>query len=161
MYFVLVIVALISLYFVLPLFYALFFNQQLPSFSQLTLRSISIIVVASLLIIAVIVNIPEPFSNRIQHAVLGGFMAFLVCFLAVKDSALSINKFQFFTLSAFVVTTLGVGNEIMEFIVQEYLPIIHFVFAATITDTWLDLVSNTVGILIAALCFVPLYKSKA
>ncbi len=116
------------------------------------------IVVAMLI---VVILVPDPaLSNRIQHAFAGGFAAFLVCYLAVRDLNISINKFQFFVFSSLIVTALGVGNELAEFIFQEYIPIFPFQFAETPIDTWLDLVSNSVGVIVGALCFTPFINRK-
>ncbi len=79
-------------------------------------------------------------------------MAFMVCFLVVKDSKLPVTKFQFLIFSALIATALGVANELLEFFLQHYF---GFISAASVTDTWLDLLSNTVGILLASICFVP------
>jgi hypothetical protein len=99
-------------------------------------------------------NYPE-FSNRVLHAYGGGFMAFLVCFLVVRDSKLSLTKFQFFIFSFLIVAALGVANEILEFFLQNYAGMI---FSSHINDTWYDLMSNTIGSLIATVCFVPCIK---
>ena len=48
--------------------------------------------------------------------------------------------------------SLGVANEIMEFILQNYA---GFTFSTSINDTWYDLTSNVVGSIISALCFLP------
>ncbi|MBM3204789.1 hypothetical protein FJZ48_02295 [Candidatus Uhrbacteria bacterium] len=79
-------------------------------------------------------------------------MAYMVCFIAAKDSRVSISKFSFFVFSVLIVTGLGVANEIIEFIGQNYF---HYLFAPHINDTWLDLISNTVGIAVGSACFVP------
>jgi hypothetical protein len=97
------------------------------------------------------------FSNRFLHAFGGGFLGFLVCFLAVKDNNLKIDRFRFFVFSFLIVIALGVANELMEFILQTYT---HFIFSPTSTDTWLDLASNLVGIILAAAIFVPFVSRK-
>lgn len=96
-------------------------------------------------------------SNRILHAS-GSFFAFLVCYLVVRNSNLNLNKLQFFIFCAMVVTTLGVGNEIVEFFLQNYFGLVA---ATSINDTWLDLISNTVGLLIAAVIFTPFINRKS
>lgn len=143
-------------YIILFFLFPYFFKGELPKISVRSLGSIAIIFVASITSFVVSEMIPDPeLKNRVLHGLGGGFVAFLVCFLAARDSNVAITKFQFFILSVLVVTAMGVGNEIVEFFVQEYFPFIHFVFSAGPLDTWLDLVSNTVGILVAAVCFVP------
>jgi hypothetical protein len=146
-------------YFVILCVFSYFFKSELPKLAGQSLRSVIIIAIASItsFIIAGIIPNPE-LSNRVLHGLGGGVIVFLVCFLAMKDSNISINKFQFFVMGALIVTALGVANEIAEFFAQ--LLNIGFIFSATPFDTWLDLVSNTVGILIAAVCFVPFVPRK-
>jgi hypothetical protein len=92
-------------------------------------------------------------GNRFLHAVGGGALCVIICFLVVRDNDVKIGRFQFLVFSAMVVTTLGVGNEILEYYAQTYFDIIA---ASTIDDTWLDLISNTVGIGITAALLTPL-----
>jgi hypothetical protein len=99
----------------------------------------------------------QELSNRFLHAFGGGFLGFLTCFLAAKDSSVVINKFQFFIFSVLIVIALGVANEILEFLLQNYVGI---VFATSVNDTWLDLISNTIGIFIASAIFIPLVRNK-
>lgn len=87
----------------------------------------------------------------------GAFISYLACFLVVEDRNIKINKIQFFIFSALVVTTLGVGNELLEFFLQHYT---HLVFSNDSLDTWLDLASNTAGIFIAALVFTPFINKE-
>lgn len=119
--------------------------------------SLVYIVICISLIFTISLGVPDRgFGNRLLHAFGGGFLSFLICFLVVRDSGLKITRLQFFIFSLFVVTFLGVTNEIAEFFLQNYLA---FHFADTINDTWLDLISNTVGALIGSVCFVPFIKS--
>ena len=102
---------------------------------------------------AISFSIADPeWSNRLLHALGGGFVAFFVCFLVARDSQIDITRFQFFVFSFLLVTAFGVGNEILEFAIQHYLDL---TFARDVADTWLDLVSNTVGVLVAAAIMVP------
>jgi hypothetical protein len=112
-----------------------------------------IIFVLSILGYIIAFSIPNPeLGNRILHGFGGGFMALLAFFLAVKDTNIKLRKFQFFFFSLAVVAALGVANEILEFFLQNY---VGLIFAESINDTWYDLISNTVGSLIAALLFLP------
>ncbi len=52
-------------------------------------------------------------SNRVLHVFGGGFLAFLICFLAALDSRVRIRRFQFFLFSFLIVIALGVANEIL------------------------------------------------
>ena len=118
------------------------------------LRSMAVILATVVAILIVVWIIPDPaLSNRIQHAFAGGFAAYLVCILVVRDLKLPMRQFQFVVFSILTVTALGVGNEVAEFMFQEYIPLFPFLFAETPIDTWLDLVSNSVGIAVGAICF--------
>lgn len=144
----------LSLLFVLPAF----FKNGAP---QLTMRSllpcIWIIGVSVLMYIVSITMADEALGNRLLHMFGGGFLAFAACFFATRNSNVNIAKFQFFLLSMLVVTTLGVGNELLEFLLQSTTGVI---FAPTINDTWLDLLSNTIGALLASAIFVPLLRPR-
>ena len=145
-------------YFVLFFGFPLFFRVNSPSPGKASLKSILYIVLLSLLIHIISFSITDiALGNRILHAFGGGFLAFLMCWLVVRDTKIQITRFQFFVFSFLIVTALGVGNEILEFIMQS---ITGTIFAPTILDTWLDLCSNTVGALIAAACFVPAIGRK-
>lgn len=148
-------------YLILFFLFPYFFKGKLSKISVRSLRSIVIIFVASIASFIISEMIPDPeLKNRVLHGLGGGFVAFLVCFFAARDSNVAITKFQFFILSTLIVTAMGVGNEIAEFFVQVYFPFIHFVFSAGPLDTWLDLVSNTIGIGVAAACFVPFIEKN-
>lgn len=75
----------------------------------------------------------------------------------MKDSTLSISRFQFLTLSMLLVTAMGVGNEILEFFLQNYF---YLISSQNPLDTWLDLISNTLGIITGALIFTPFLNLK-
>ena len=92
-----------------------------------------------------------------QHGLGGGFLAFGVCFLAAKFSEVKLGRARFALFSFLLVTALGVLNEVIEFILQNYF---DFFFTAKVNDTWLDLISNWVGILVAGLIFVPLWRGQ-
>jgi len=94
-------------------------------------------------------------ANRVLHAFGGGFLGFLACFLAARDSRVDINKFQLFVFSVLIVLALGTANELLELILQNCF---GFVSAPSTDDTWLDLASNTIGIMLASLCLVPFHK---
>jgi len=115
--------------------------------------SLFIIFLISFLVYIIAFRIPnEQLSNRFLHAFGGGFLAFLICFLIVKNTNLQLTKFQFFIFSFLLVTAMGVTNEILEFFLQNYA---GFIFSASVNDTWLDLISNAVGALIAGAVLVP------
>ena len=146
--------AYVGLFFLFPIF----FQQTRQRLSIRSVYSMLGILVVCVLFFNISNIMPdEQLGNRVLHAMAGGFTAFFLCYRAACDSKVAITKFQFFVFSALMVTTLGVGNEIAEFVGQNYAGII---FAPSINDTWLDLISNTVGILLGALCFVPLFKKR-
>lgn len=148
-------------YFILyKILFPILFEKPLLPLGKGTILSFLIIIVLSLInyfFIISFLNIESGIGNRLLHAFGGAFIAFLVCFLVVKDGKLDISKFQFFIISLLMVTALGVVNEIYEFILQNYFDKIA---AATVDDTWLDLISNTVGILVAGICFIPFINRK-
>jgi hypothetical protein len=138
--------------------YPLFFTQKIIPLTKSSWISIGWIIGLSLAVYVVSNTIPSiALGNRVLHTFGGGFLALLTCFLVVRDTKLEISRLQFFIISFAVVTTLGVGNELLEFFFQNVTTI---VFADTISDTWLDLVSNTVGILLASAVLLPLLGKK-
>ncbi len=158
MYLAVVAVGFCAMYFVLSYALAHFFEWERPTFSLKTLYSISAILVTAGAILVLMHYIDDrELANRVEHTLGGGFLGFLVCYLVARDAAKKITHFQLLILGFLVVTTLGVGNEIIEFVAQEHFGI---AFAKNLNDTWLDLVSNTLGVLIAALFFVPLFARR-
>lgn len=145
-------------YLFLYFFFPHFFGERPAKLSKQQLFSIPLLIFLSLLMWQVSVGIAnQELGNRLLHAVGGGMLASLACFLAVKDSRVKITKAQFFILTVLIVTALGVANELAEFFLQETT---GEIFAPTITDTWLDLLSNTLGTLVATLALVPCLHKK-
>lgn len=158
MYLFSVTLSLCLAYFILYFFLPKFFNIKLQKIEIHSLFSVAIIFIVSLVGYFIYFLIPDAeLSNRFLHGFGGGFMAFLVCFLVVRDLKMPINKFQFAVISILIVTALGVANELLEFFLQVFA---GFTFAPDVNDTWLDLLSNTVGIIIAAFAFTPLVNKK-
>jgi hypothetical protein len=146
-------------YFILLSLLPIFFGQKVISPRRKPFLSIIVIIGFSVLAYALSYSIQNiDLSDRVLHILGGGFAGFLVCFFAVRDSRISINKFQFFLFSALIVIALGVANELAEFVMQYYNVLIS---ATTVEDTWLDLASNVVGIFIASACLVPFHKQHA
>jgi hypothetical protein len=85
-------------------------------------------------------------ANRVQHA-LGGFVAYVSCHLAVRDLGINVGVYRFTFIALLMVASLGIANEIMEFGLQSTS---LYVFSNDPYDTWLDLISNSVGEVIAA-----------
>lgn len=159
MYVLVVAGGLSLMYFVLSYCLALFFEWEMPKFTvRKSMRVIGIIFFIAFLVMLMMESVENrELANRIEHAFGGGVLAFLMCYLVARDNGKRITRFQFFVLAFLTVTALGVANEILEFIAQEYFGI---VLAKNLNDTWLDLVSNTVGAFIGAVCFVPLVRIK-
>ncbi len=153
MYIAILTIGMCASYLALLHLFPLFFGQKMPRVGAQTLLSIPLVAVASLIIFLLAYSIPDPqLSNRVLHAFGGGFLSFWLCFFAMRNSGTLIIRFQFIVFSILVVTTLGVCNEILEFILHRYA---GFVFSMDPLDTWLDLVSNTVGLTIAAILVWP------
>ncbi len=150
---------LCAVYCSLLILFPAFFGKKSIGLSQTSLSSILIIVVSAFLAYIVSALIPDAaWGNRVQHAVGGGVVAFLVCFCATGDSGVRMSRFQFVALSVLIVTALGVANEMFEYVLQTFGIAL---FAETPEDTWLDLVSNTVGIVVAAAIFTPFINRRA
>jgi hypothetical protein len=146
------------LYFALLHFYPYLFNQPRANVSTRRIWTVfAIILVAEAVFFSISFSLGSTigFGNRFLHAIGGGFVAFLVSSFAARDSGVRLTRFQFFIISALIVTALGVGNELAEFFSQEALGTIS---APSTIDTWQDLLSNTIGLLLAALIFTPLHK---
>jgi len=151
----LITLAMCAAYFVLLRLFPFFFTQKI-TLSQGEPLSLALIIAFSVFFYAISFSLQDlEFGNRILHTFGGGFMGFLTCFFAARDSRANINKFQFFLFSALIVLALGIANELFELLLQEYG---GFVFIQSVIDTWLDLASNVVGVIIAGACLVPFYK---
>lgn len=158
MYLLFITFGLCATYFILYFLFSIFFKNTITRPNHKSVYSIIYVVIFSLLSYLIVYVIPnEWWSDRVLHLLGGGAVSFFLCFLVVKDSKLNIGRFQFFIFSFLIVTALGVGNEIIEFFLQHYFNII---FASTVTDTWLDLISNLIGTLIAAAVLVPFIKNN-
>ena len=144
-------------YFLLSFIFSKFFSQPLAIEKLKKLKPVCIIVVLSLVISAISHEMPVGPDNRFLHALGGGLMVVLVCFLAIKNLQFGISRFQFIVVSALTATAFGVGNELLEFFLENYFGLIANV---SLNDTWLDLLSNTVGIIFALLVLTPLYKQR-
>ena len=156
MHLALITLALCVSYFILIYLFPFFFAQEIPSKRKNPLFSLILIVICSGLAYLASFSVSDlELGNRILHIFGGGFVAFLVCFLSARDSGVRISKFQFFLFSTLIVLALGIANELSEFILQEYW---GFLFTRSVNDTWLDLASNVVGIILASACFVPFHK---
>ena len=100
-------------YFALYFFIPFLVGQKPAALSRRSRYAVLIIVGSSIATSFIASIIPDlALSNRFLHAIGGGFMAMLVCFLASRDSRVSISKFQLISISFLVTTFLGVGNEL-------------------------------------------------
>lgn len=122
-------------------------------------RSVGSVVLVTLGLFAVSFAIPDPFwSNRALHALGGGFAATFVCFCAAVDARLLIRRVQFVVIGVLIVTMFGVVNEIAELALHSFKV---FTFAVHPMDTWLDLLSNMVGVALALMIFTPFFHPAA
>lgn len=159
MYFLLLAIGFCVAYILLYFLFGLFFKNKTIPLKRESARSILLILLFHSLIQISVWSIPDPeWSNRFQHAIGGGFLAFFICYRVAKDSGIRIRPLQFFVWSMLVVTALGVTNELVEFFLQR---VTSLVFTTGLEDTWLDLLSNSVGILVAAAFFAPFLKKPA
>lgn len=159
MYLLTVAICLCIAYLFFLFIFPIFFKEKGHPIELHIWRSVAIIFVCSLIGYGIALSIPNPdLGNRFLHTFGGGFMAFFTCFLVVKDRRLQINRLQFFIFSFLVVIALGVANEILECILQNSGIIVA---ATSLNDTWFDLISNTVGALIASVVFVPFITPTA
>lgn len=148
-------------YFVLFEIFALFFDRH---FERVHIRSfISIGLIAALYYLSLWLafSIPDgmalfgvsDFGNRIQHALGGGFVTLFMCYRIVRDGRFRTTRLQFVIFSFLIVTVFGVANEVFEFFGQNFTSFL--VFADSINDTWLDLISNSAGAGLGILICTP------
>ncbi|MCX6715711.1 MAG: hypothetical protein NT077_01685 [Candidatus Taylorbacteria bacterium] len=158
MYFLVISLGLCIAYFLIYWLFSLFFTRSVVGITKNTILSIAIIFVFSVVGYYITFLIPNlEFGNRILHTFVGGFLCTLICFLVVRDGGFNITKLQFFIFSLLIVTALGVLNEHIEYFLQTY---VRYLFYSNPKDTWLDLLSNTVGILIANTVFIPFVNKR-
>lgn len=158
MYLILVALAYCVAYIGLLYLFSLFFRGPAVRWEHISLRSLALIVAWFGGVVYITFILPDlEIGNRILHAFGGGFLVVGMCWLVVRDLDLQLSPLEFFLFSFLVVNTLGVGNEIMEFILQTFSPLS---FAQSVNDTWLDLSSNVTGALIANALLIPLFHIK-
>lgn len=156
MYLVFLTIVFCLTYVALQFLYGYLFGGGPNARTKISPISIGIIAIWSVLSFLASASIEDDWiSNRLLHALGGGFLGIVTCFLAARDGRAAISRFQFFVFGILVVTALGVGNEIMEFMLQMTTDMI---FATGVFDTWLDLVSNTVGALAASAVLLPFIR---
>ncbi len=145
-------IAYLVLFFGIPFF----FTHRLAKPRLRSLGSMGLILLFYFSVLIICNLIPDPeWSNRILHTFGGGFLIVLVTFLVIQDSDTRINAFQFIVLGISVAALFGSANEMFEFILQNQFGLL---FADSVNDTWLDLISNTVGSIVASLHIAPFVK---
>ncbi len=145
-------------YAVLLHLFSYFFNLKAYSNKGGVFKSLVFISVVFLLFFAISEVVTDrDLGNRILHSLAGGFTATLLCFFAMRDSCTNITRLQFAIFTFLIVMSLGVANEITEFAGQN---LGLYVFSTSINDTWLDLVSNTVGAIVGCVALTPFVKSR-
>ena len=157
-YLAFIVVSSIIVYSALLVMLPHFFNVRRKWQIYFSWRSISLIAFCGLLTQAAIFANPDPtIDNRILHLLGGGFLALLLCYLAERDEKLPINRSQFIILNFSLAMTLGVANEILEFLLQNYAGLS---ISTSINDTWLDLISNACGAAMACFLFLNLTNTR-
>ena len=149
MYLLLLIPALVIVYFLLIWWFKIFFNiKEKPKYKWV---HILIILWFFLSVIYWITYINDlELANRIQHALWWWFLMIVITYLSIIASKVNINKFQFIFLSFFIATTFWVANELAESIFQNTL---NIQFAPNINDTWFDLWANSIGAILWIIIF--------
>lgn len=135
-------------------------SQKTFRFDKEQIKSIGILIMLSLISYGIYYFIPnEDIANRFLHGISGGFVSLIAVFYATKDlqkfNGFIVNKFQYALIGFLIVMSLGIVNEIFECYLQNTFAIIA---AATINDTWFDLISNAGGALLALIITIPLLK---
>jgi len=159
MYHAMLVVGLCVAYVPLAYGFAWFFEDRRVTLDPWrTLSSIAAIALVATAANVVTLQVSDwQLANRILHTFGGGFAAYLVCVLAARDIGLSIGRLRFFIVATLIVTAIGVANEHVELALQSFA---HLRFAASVSDTWLDLASNTAGIVLAAALFTQLVPRR-
>ena len=157
MYLILVALGFCFVYVALLFLYALFFKSALPTM-RLRFAYSAAWILALYTAVSLFAGTIEDLelSNRILHIFGGGFLAYFVCFLVAKDLTLQVSRFHFIVFSLLVVSALGVANEIIEYFLQNYTSLS---FATSANDTWLDLMSNSIGAFIGTVLLTPFIKT--
>lgn len=96
-------------------------------------------------------------GNRLLHIMGGGVLGFMLYARVVSDTRIPFNRLQFFVYGVLIVSTLGVLNEHLEFFLQATGT---RVFMWSITDTWLDLASNSLGTVLVGLPLTFVHQSR-
>lgn len=145
--------AYVFLFYTLPLF----FNQPQGRLSAQSAYNLIGLLIVSAVAYAISYAITDlELANRFLHAIGGGFIAAFMFYLVAHDTKISLTRFQYFGASMLIVIALGVLNEHVEFLLHTITP---YTFTPHITDTWLDLASNTSGALLGTLiCMTGIHK---
>lgn len=152
-YLVAIALGLCVAYFLIFKVFSVFFGENNAGISGKAASSLAIIIIFAWLGYTVTFLIPDlETGNRVLHLFVGGFLGTLICFLVARDGGFRISRLQFFIMSLLIVTALGAFNEHIEYFLQTY---VRYLFYSNPKDTWLDLLSNTTGILIGNACLLP------
>jgi hypothetical protein len=108
-------------------------------------------------------TLPEPrITNEsitlAQHFVGGGFVSTLYFVYFIREFQLKLPKVAYFVLLYPFVSMMGVTNELLEFASTKL-----GIYTVDGTDTWWDLLANTLGaysLFILILLFLKVFKSK-
>ncbi|MBV9829449.1 MAG: hypothetical protein JO001_27840 [Alphaproteobacteria bacterium] len=141
----------ISYFAIFVLFTAFFDKVRMAQFAA-AIRTIPITILFLAITFVLVYLIPDQWwGNRVQHVMGGGITASFMCRRIIRDAELKLNRFRILIFCSLTVTALGVANELAESVLQASTGII---LSPTTVDTWLDLWSNTIGIIIASFLFL-------
>lgn len=156
MYHALLILGLCLAYVLLAYGLAWYFGTGVPV--RLSWRAAAAIALMAIVGDAASTVVPDwQLANRALHVFGGALPAYLACILAARAAGLTIGRARIVLAAALMVTALGVANEHVELVLQQFW---HLRFAAGPLDTWLDLASNTAGIVLGALLLLPFTPGK-
>jgi hypothetical protein len=134
--------------------FQLFLKKKIAGLKNVSMQSLLIVVMLSvaMYIVSFYVLPSKDIGNRFLHAFGGGFMVLFTCILAIRDSGVQVSKAVIFLTAGLLMMVLGLFNEIIEVLLQYHT---GFLFAPSLADTLLDLMSNLIGFLIGSICLLP------
>lgn len=143
-----------ALYVLLPLLH----DRPIPRLRWASV--VSVVGIALLIQVVFIVTsqmTDRELGNRLLHMIGGGVLGFVLYARVVSDAHIPLNRLQFFVYGFLIISTLGVLNEHLEFFLQATG---LRVFMWSMTDTWRDLASNSLGAVVVGLPLTFIHRSQ-
>ncbi len=149
----------LSIYFV-PVFFVIFlkgfFKRFLLSKKEIIKKSRYLLFFVLLILLMLLVISPntlfkDSLGNFWLHFIGGGFTVAGIYIYWLQCIKYKIDEFLQWFFLYFIVSGSGVANEMLEFLLDT---IFKLDFTSSRTDTWKDLLANTLG----AFCFWAIYK---